>query len=403
MMSEAEKPFFSVDLKNRQFVFESVDELSKWIEGERQQFAWMTGGDWGQPFNNLRDLYTMSFNNLTSRVQELRSDANNAQRRQALTGAFNAFYGDARAFLSDDPIGKIAIDASKINQAAGVGALALLTGNGCILNFDTIRGMLHAVFLREGLTQRSVDLVSSTIESLNDKADQEFSRRDEALTKLSNETQAFLAESRATSQAHVDEVSAQAKALLENFTKEGNAVISSIQATEASYKEQMTLQAPVDYWGSKAANHRTDLGRSRTRLVCFACLAGSGLVIALLLLPLIAGLAAAGSQGPESTVIYLKYAAAGAILTTIVFWIGRVLLRIYLSDRHLLTDAEERVAMIKTYLALSSERKVESAERSLVLAPIFRSAADGIVKEEGPDASLAGIIARAIDVKSGGR
>jgi hypothetical protein len=98
---------------------------------------------------------------------------------------------------------------------------------------------------------------------------------------------------------------------------------------------------------------------------------------------------------------YLKFAAIGAIITTIVFWVGRVLLRIYLSDRHLLTDAEERVAMIKTYLALTNEGKLEASDRTLVLAPLFRSAADGIVKDDGPDASLAGIIAKAIDVRGG--
>jgi hypothetical protein len=96
-----------------------------------------------------------------------------------------------------------------------------------------------------------------------------------------------------------------------------------------------------------------------------------------------------------------KFAAIGAVVTTIIFWIGRVLLRIYLSDRHLLTDAEERIAMVQTYLALTDEGKMEPTDRALVLAPLFRSAADGIVKDEGPDASLAGIIAKAIDVRGG--
>jgi hypothetical protein len=101
------------------------------------------------------------------------------------------------------------------------------------------------------------------------------------------------------------------------------------------------------------------------------------------------------------TAIYLKFAAIGAIITTIVFWISRVLLRIYLSDRHLLTDAEERVAMIKTYLALSNEGKVEAVDRALILAPLFRSASDGIVKDEGPDASVAGVLAKLLDVRGG--
>ena len=57
--------------------------------------------------------------------------------------------------------------------------------------------------------------------------------------------------------------------------------------------------------------------------------------------------------------------------------------------------------MIKTYLALTNDKKVEPSDRALILAPIFRTAADGIVKEEGPDASLAGVIAKLIDVRGG--
>jgi hypothetical protein len=69
-------------------------------------------------------------------------------------------------------------------------------------------------------------------------------------------------------------------------------------------------------------------------------------------------------KSTADTAIFLKFAAIGAVVTTIVFWIGRVLLRIYLSDRHLLSDAEERVAMILTYLALSNDGKVETSDRA---------------------------------------
>jgi hypothetical protein len=101
------------------------------------------------------------------------------------------------------------------------------------------------------------------------------------------------------------------------------------------------------------------------------------------------------------TAIFLKFAAIGAVVTTIVFWIGRVLLRIYLSDRHLLSDAEERIAMVMTYLALSNDDKIESSDRALILAPLFRTASDGIVREDGPDASVAGLMAKILDLKPG--
>ena len=57
-----------------------------------------------------------------------------------------------------------------------------------------------------------------------------------------------------------------------------------------------------------------------------------------------------------------------------------------MSERHLEIDAGERVAMIKTYLALTAEDKVSEVERPLVLSPIFRPATDGIVRDDGSTA-----------------
>jgi Family of unknown function (DUF6161) len=156
----------------------------------------------------------------------------------------------------------------------------------------------------------------------------------------------------------------------------------------------MTLRAPADYWIDKAKMHRDAVKISRQWLIGFTSIGSLALSLALYFLAITAAALAKGDAA-----IYIKFAVIGAIATTITFWVGRVLLRIYFSDRHLLTDAEERVAMIKTYLALSKDQDVTASERALVLAPIFRSAADGIVKEEGPDASLAEIIAKLIDAK----
>jgi hypothetical protein len=112
----------------------------------------------------------------------------------------------------------------------------------------------------------------------------------------------------------------------------------------------------------------------------------------------------AGATAQGDTAVYLKFAAIGAITATIALWAGRVLLRIFLSERHLATDAEERVTMVKTYLALTNEGKIAEADRALVLAPLFRSAADGIVKDDSaPDTSLVAILARGLDRHAPGR
>lgn len=395
-MSE-QSPFFSVEIQGRRLNFSSLDEISNWIQGEKQAFDWMMAGDYGPQFNSFRDNYRINFNHIVNRLAEWRTDPTNDQRAQSLVQFFQSFYSHNLTVMSDHPFAKIALDAvSKIGPGAGVGALAVLLGIPCAINFDVVRGMTLGGLIRDGIEPKSPGLVAKTIDDLNTSAYAEFKKRDDAWNNVAKTAEENLLTKELNSQKKVDEISAQAAKFFERLNTEGNAVIASIQETEASYREQMTLQAPVEYWTTKASTHRTDLTKSRGRLLWFTVFGSVGLIAALVLLSWLATLIV-GPQGQDSTAIYLKLAAAGAILTTIVFWVGRVLLRIYLSDRHLLTDAEERVAMIKTYLALSNEKKVEATERALVLAPIFRSAADGIVKDEGPDTSVAGLLARAID------
>jgi hypothetical protein len=71
------------------------------------------------------------------------------------------------------------------------------------------------------------------------------------------------------------------------------------------------------------------------------------------------------------------------------------MIRLWLSAHHLVIDAQERVVMIETYLALIKEGQLDEKERALVLTPLFRSSSDGIVKDEGaPDLSAAAFFSR---------
>jgi Family of unknown function (DUF6161) len=69
------------------------------------------------------------------------------------------------------------------------------------------------------------------------------------------------------------------------------------------------------------------------------------------------------------------------------------LLRIFLSTRHLTTDAEERRTMITTFLALTRKSAVKDDDRKFILAALFRPGADGIVNDESaPDTMFAALM-----------
>jgi hypothetical protein len=85
----------------------------------------------------------------------------------------------------------------------------------------------------------------------------------------------------------------------------------------------------------------------------------------------------------------------GVFITSIVFWAGRILTRLYLSELHLGIDAQERAVMAQTYLALTAEGTVGEEQRSLVLAGLFRGTSDGIVRDDAaPDLGLAALVSR---------
>jgi hypothetical protein len=64
-------------------------------------------------------------------------------------------------------------------------------------------------------------------------------------------------------------------------------------------------------------------------------------------------------------------------------WLVRIFVRLFLSHLHLATDAAERRTMVLTYLAMAKEDgKFGPEDKSLILQHLFRSASDGLVKDD---------------------
>jgi hypothetical protein len=174
------------------------------------------------------------------------------------------------------------------------------------------------------------------------------------------------------------------KGVQNEFQRQGLDAIQSIRAVEAAFMEAMHLQAPVKYWTTKAADHAKERSKGSIRLgVYFIATA----VVLGLAFYAAAQFVLKHSPSPgEQTPIALYVVVSGglAVLFTIAFWVGQLLTRLYLSEHHLKTDAEERAVMTKTYLALTKEGQATDAERQLVLAQLFRGSSDGIVRDDGP-------------------
>jgi hypothetical protein len=402
-VNDISNPILSIDLSDGlQFRFSTFDEIARWIEKERSAFQWLFdgGAQAGGGVANLRTTFFNFFIALRQQLSQWQSAPDNENPKQLFANIFRNFYSANTSVHSDHQFVKIAADiAAKDGSVAASAAFGLLLGVDSQPQFQTIKGMIAATLKQAGIDPQSPALVVTAIADLNSSASADRAKIVAEWTGLSEQVRSLLERTESSFKAQTDKFEARSTEMQESINAYVNASIKSIQDTEGAYKEQMNLQASVGYWGAKATSHRNAIRWSRSILIVFT-LFGSAFLIGALFWITTAAMELT-EKTKADTAVYLKFAAIGAIITTIVFWVGRVLLRIYLSDRHLLTDAEERVAMVKTYLALTNEGKLEGVDRALVLAPLFRSAADGIVKDDGPDASLAGIIAKAIDVRAG--
>lgn len=182
---------------------------------------------------------------------------------------------------------------------------------------------------------------------------------------------------------------------LKNAITRSTDAIASLEHVENRFKGYMEAGAGVDYWKGKETEHTTKRSERLKHIMyliaafTFVLLAFPTLFYSCLLTPWTATVKAAG-LAPD----YVMFSFVGifALIISMGVWGVRVLVKLYLSEHHLLIDASERVTMIQTYLALTDEGKMDNNDRHALLATIFRPTQDGVVKDEGFDPSITGLL-----------
>jgi hypothetical protein len=182
---------------------------------------------------------------------------------------------------------------------------------------------------------------------------------------------------------------------IEELEQQAKAAVSSIEEVQELFRNQMGLQAPVQYWTEKAKKHKDSAKSYKWALIWYSVLA----LPACLGLYAAAFLVAVGLLGAVAVSVSASLLAFGALalLTTAALWGARIVSRLYLSQQHLGIDADERATMVTTYLALANEKAADEKDRAIVLAALFRPTADGVVKDDGlpmtaPSALFSGLL-----------
>ncbi len=155
-----------------------------------------------------------------------------------------------------------------------------------------------------------------------------------------------------------------------------------LKNAEEAYRSKIDLDESVGYWDNKKLEHSTDkstwLGRLKLAIISTACI------------PIVSFAAqqtalSTGIIKIEDFILHTMHPSILAI-SIILISLGSYSIRFfshqYQSQQHLYLEAVERRTMIKTYLALLSEGRLDGYEdRKVALDTLFRPSQTGIVND----------------------
>lgn len=371
-------------------------DLETWLATERSRWTWLDSGDPSYDFlMSFSGTFTQSWNRLFEQLHGARMQGSKVEQFAETLSE----YIPAQIVTSFGPDGQKVLDIHRQHGTpAAAFALAYLkqmVGPQQAIAPELLTGLITVVLpetaelprLRDDLLQERTRFKSS-IQRLTRKLEDEQRERRAHTSK-------FLRRA-----AHVGLRTLRGKrssweTQQTNLARLGLDAVNSIKATEAAFSEKMRLKAPVEYWRRKEAEHREGERRAVRRLQVFFPLA-SLLVLGGFYVGADVILRHKGAVGqPTPTALYFVITGALAFLTTVTFWVGRIFTKLYLSEHHLRNDAGERAIMTETYLALTNDEAAQETDRQIVLSALFRSTADGIIKDDGPaDLTLAALLSK---------
>lgn len=396
------EPLFTLDLVENggRLAPTTAVELIQWIQTEQKFWAWVTQRHYGsheQGFRQAIDQLSHALNHANQYQQYVVSNPQQAQNNlENIKNHINEALLRRKLPHSSTPLAK-RIEAYQ--QAAGDQAASFLfavhvppdQGHHFQPNdLNSWRGLIDGLVDRFQPAQASAKgkklAADQSFEQLRVKAEQLVADKTEKYDALHRDYTLLAEGVQATAEdqlADFTEAQAERVKAFEALLAEHK---TGMEALRKLYREEMGLKAPVEYWETKCASH-TKLAWI-TGILSFVGIAAAAIGLGWQMHDLL--VTTPKGSAPE----YWRIAAL-VLIGLFTVWGLRLVVRMFLSNLHLMTDAAERVVMVKTYLSLLEGDRLSGAEdRQLILQALFRPATDGIVKDEGIPASFFELLTR---------
>lgn len=166
-----------------------------------------------------------------------------------------------------------------------------------------------------------------------------------------------------------------------DFSAKRDAIIQDLAATKSQYTSEIAFLAPVTYWKTKARSHgHWEIGWAIFCIIYFGAAAWAIFQLAKWASDLLIAAATAATPAP----LYIVIGGATLGVSTLIFWFGRLITKLFLSEHHLREQCAEKAVMMEAFLAMKNEGSFGSEERAIVIASVFRPSGDGLIREDGP-------------------
>jgi hypothetical protein len=383
-------PLFTLDLGDNGGRLAPTDhaELMRWIQGEQNFWIWIQQQSFGSHENLQREALG-HINEALNYAQQHQLDVSRDRIQQAFL--------QRKLPHSSTPLAK-RVDAyrKEAGEQAASYFLAVVmnpaTSRAPIqaTEFAAWRGVFDGLLERFQMPQAAAKgkkaAAEQSLDQLRAKTEQLLGEKTEVYDALHREYQS-LAESirsaTATQASGFESAQGQRQSDFDQLKADHEKAMEALRKT---FREELALRAPAEYWKTKRDGHHK--WAWVTGVVSFSAIGGAAVGLGWQVHDLLV-------KTPANTVPDTWRLAVLALIGVFTVWALRLVVRMFLSHLHLLTDAGERVVMVHTYLSLLEGDRLSSKEdRQLILQALFRPAADGIVKDEGVPFSLAEALTR---------
>lgn len=342
---EPPRPYFSLSLADGSTqTFDNIDELRTWVAQQKEHWTWIRGiaGDKLGIADDQRKLIHNLLNPASTMLEQPDQQAINLGQVKAnldqyakldlVSGSLRSDFISSLRERFGDVTGTAAV-------AAYLGCLWVEAGNIPRENRYPVRLGRNAIVLFDmGLGKHVTDAYRSGLQKLTNSF---ATRSEKQIVDARLELATIKAE---RDQATADRASWMTQSeknwqeILERFNQEGVSSIDSIMNTEKAYKEQMKLRSSVQYWNAQSKKHRDQANWQKAVLIFYAT--AVYLVAYYSVSPFLtfAKTMASDLDGKSSAPLLILTGAA-VFVVSIVLWAARILVRIYMEERHRVLDA----------------------------------------------------------------